>query len=94
MVASGKRLVERQNCLTCHTIYGQAYIGPTFQGLYGSLRELEGGATVTADGDYLWESIKRPNAKIVLGYFADAMTTVFFKDAEIDAMVEYIKTLK
>ena len=94
MVATGKRLVERQNCLTCHTIDGQPNIGPSFQGLYGSIRELEGGATVTADAEYLWESIKRPNAKIVLGYFPDAMATVFFKDAEIDAMVEYIKSLK
>jgi cytochrome c oxidase subunit 2 len=90
----GKRLVERNNCLGCHTTQGESNFAPTFEGLYGTVRELVGGATVSADAAYLRESIKRPNEKIVLGYFRDAMPTVFFNEAEIDAMVEYIKTLK
>ena len=94
LVARGKRLVERNNCLGCHTIQGESNFAPTFKGLYGTVRELEGGATISADAAYLRESIKRPNEKIVLGYFPDAMPTVFFNEAEIDAMVEYIKTLK
>ena len=93
-VARGKRLVERNNCLGCHSIDGKAYSAPTFQGLFGNLRQLEGGGTITADEEYLWQSIKRPNEKIVQGYFVDAMPTVFFSDAEADAMVEYIKSLE
>ncbi len=94
LVVRGKRLVERHNCLSCHNIDGRPGSAPTFLGLYGSERELTSGAMVTADADYLWESIKRPNEKIVLGFFEDAMSTVFFNDAEIDAMVEYIKSLE
>ena len=93
-IARGKRLVERNNCLGCHSIDGQAYSAPTFSGLFGDLRQLEGGGTATADEQYLWESIKRPNEKIVQGYFVDAMPTVFFSDAEANAMVEYIKSLE
>ena len=94
LVARGKRLVERNNCLGCHTIQGESNFAPTFKGLYGTVRELEGGATVSADSGYLRESIKRPNEKIVLGYFPDAMPTVFFNEAEINAMVEYIRSLE
>ena len=94
LVARGKRLVERNNCLGYHTTQGESNSAPTFKGLYGTVRELEGGATVSADSGYLRESIKRPNEKIVLGYFPDAMPTVFFNEAEINAMVEHIKTLK
>lgn len=93
-VARGKRLVERNNCLGCHSIDGQTYSAPTFKGLFGSVRELRGGDTVTAEDEYLWESIKRPNTHIIQGYFPDAMPTVFFNEAEIDAMVAYIKTLE
>ena len=53
-----------------------------------------GGATVTENADYRWQSIKLPNGNIVLGYFPDVMSTVFFKDDGIDAMVEYLKSQK
>ena len=92
-IARGMRLVERNNCLGCHSLDGEAYSAPTFKGLFGSIRQFEGGATVTADEAYLWESIKRPNEKIVRDYFSGAMPTVFFDEVEINAMVEYIKSL-
>ena len=93
-IARGRRLVERNNCLGCHSVDGRTYSAPTLKGLFGSIRQLEGGATATADEEYLRESIKRPNEKIVLDYFPDAMPAVFFSDAEVDAMVEYIKSLE
>ncbi len=92
-IARGMRLVQRNNCLGCHSLDGEAYSAPTFKGLFGSIRQLEGGATVTADEAYLWESIKRPNEKIVRDYFSGAMPTVFFNEVEINSMVEYIKSL-
>ena len=93
-VARGKRLTEQNSCLGRHSIDGQTSSAPTFKGLFGSVRDIRGGDTVTADGEYLWESIKRPNTHIIKGYFPDAMPTVFFNEAEIDAMVAYIKTLE
>ena len=92
-IARGKRLVERNNCLGCHSVDGHSYSAPTFKGLFGNIRQLRTGGTVTADGEYLRESIKQPNGKIVQDYFPDSMPKVFFKDVEINAIVEYIKTL-
>ena len=93
LISRGKRLVERNNCLGCHSIDGQASSAPTLKGLFGSMRQLEGGAPVTADEEYLRESIKQPDAKIVAGYFTGAMPKVFFNEAELLAMVKYIASL-
>ncbi len=93
-IARGKRLVERNSCLQCHTIDGQANFAPTLAGLFGTLRELEGGGTTMADEDYLRESIKDPDEKIVSGFATGAMPKVFFSDAELSALVEYVKSLQ
>ena len=93
LIARGKRLVERNNCLGCHSIDGQSSSAPTFKGLFRSIRQLEGGSTVPANEEYLQESIKLPGEKVIEGYFAGAMPKVFFNDAEILAMVRYISSL-
>ncbi len=93
-IASGKRLVERNRCLECHTIDGRANFAPSLGGLFGSARDLAGGGQITADEEYIGESIKSPNAKIVAGFTVDAMPKAFFSDAELAALVEYIKTLE
>ena len=93
-IARGKRLVERNSCLECHTIDGQANFAPTLAGLFGTVRELEGGTTTIADEDYLGESIQNPDEKIVAGFATGAMPKVFFSDAELSALVEYIKSLQ
>ena len=93
-VARGKRLVERNSCLQCHTIDGRVNFAPTLAGLFGTVRELEGGGTTIADEDYLRESIKNPDEKIVVGFAPGAMPKVFFSDPELSAMVEYIKSLQ
>ncbi len=48
---------------------------------------------MTADEEYLRESIKLPGEKVTEGYFAGAMPKVFFNEAEILAMVNYISSL-
>ena len=93
-IARGKRLVERNSCLECHTIDGKPNFAPPLNGLSGSVRALEGGGEVTADDEYVRESIKDPNAKIVSGFNTDAMPKVFFSDAELAALVEYIESLE
>ncbi len=93
LTARGERLVERNNCLGCHSVSGQTHSALTFKGLFGSTRQLVGGSTVTANEEYLRESIKLPNEKIVEGYSIGAMPKVFFNDAEIRAMVKYISSL-
>lgn len=93
LISRGKRLVERNNCLGCHSIDDQASSAPALKGLFGATRQLKGGATVIVDKAYLLESIKQPDAKIVDGYFTGAMPKVFFSAAELPAMVGYIASL-
>ena len=93
-IARGERLVSRNRCLECHTIDGQANFAPTLAGLFGTLRELEGGQATTADEKYLRESIISPDEEIVAGFGTGTMSKVFFSGPELAAMVEYIKSLE
>ena len=91
----GERVVKGAGCLNCHAVDGKEKIGPNFRGLFGSTVPLEGGKSVTADEEYLRESIEDPGAKIVKGY-PNVMPT--FKASmppdDVRAVVEYLKTLK
>jgi cytochrome c oxidase subunit 2 len=91
----GEEVVEHSGCLSCHTTDGTAKIGPTFKGLYGRKVTLSDGSTVTADDNYIRESILDPNAKIVKG-FPPIMPTFkgTLKDEAIAAVIAYMKTLK
>lgn len=95
--AEGASVAQQQNCLTCHSTDGSTRVGPTWQGLYGKQVTLADGSTVTADEAYLRESIVDPNAKIVQGFPPGVMPRDFgekLSDAEIQALIEYIKTLQ
>jgi cytochrome c oxidase subunit 2 len=87
------RLLEAKDCLTCHSINGEASIGPTFKGIYGRKTKLANGSIVTADDVYLRESIVKPEAKIVDG-FDDVMPKPELKEEELNAIVEYLENLK
>lgn len=92
--AAGQAIAQA-NCFTCHSIDGSTIVGPTWKGLYGRDVELESGETVTADDDYIRESILDPNAKIVKGFPA-AMPTFsgILNDQQIADVIAYIKTLE
>lgn len=87
------RLLEAKDCLTCHSIDGEAGIGPTLKGVYGRKTKLTDGSTITADDVYLRESIVKPEAKIVDG-FDDVMPKPELNEEEINAIVEYLESLK
>lgn len=93
LVELGKQLAQSNGCLSCHSITGARLVGPSWKGLYGSTRELEGGATVIADEAYLKESIVNPAAKIVKGFSPVMPPFTFLSDEEIQAIIEYIKSL-
>jgi mono/diheme cytochrome c family protein len=92
-VERGKQLAAQ--CLSCHSVDGSQLVGPTWLGLYGHEVELEDGSTVIADDEYLIESIKDPNAKIVAGFPAGAMPPYgsILSDEDIIDIVAYIRTL-
>lgn len=94
-VELGEQLVTRNACDTCHSSDGTQLQGPTFQGLWMAEREMEDGEIVTADENYIRESILEPNARITAGY-QPVMPSYSgtLNDRQIDAIIEYIKTLE
>lgn len=90
----GKQLYEQRGCKTCHSTDGTALVGPTWKGIFGTERPIEGGS-VKVDENYISESINNPAAKVAKG-FAPSMPSYQgqLNDREITALIEYIKTLK
>lgn len=91
----GEQLAQEWACTTCHSPDGSQMTGPTWKGVFGSEEQLADGSTVTVDENYIRESILEPNAKVVEGYPA-VMNTYQgqLNDEQINAIIEYIKTLK
>ncbi len=85
----GARLFTQFQCNTCH---GQR--APTLANLFGSTVKLSDGAAITADDNYLRESILAPRAKIVAGYqplmptYAGQLT-----EEQVMDLIAYIKSL-
>lgn len=93
---SGLKMLEEKGCLGCHSMDGSKKIGPTFKGLYGSqVTVVTKGKqrTVTSDEEYLRRSILEPGADIVKGY-QNIMPSLPVTKEELDAIVQYLKTLK
>ena len=90
--AEGRSLANAKGCASCHGTSGQGGVGPAFQGLFESSVELNDGTTVTADREYLYESIKDPPATRVAGYRLP-MPTIRLSDEEIDQIITYIEAL-
>ncbi|MEW6250637.1 MAG: cytochrome c oxidase subunit II [Planctomycetota bacterium] len=92
-VEVGAFLVKNR-CGGCHSVDGKANVGPTLKGIYEHPVQLADGQTVTADDNYLRESIVDPRAKVVKGY--EPLMPTFkgqLKDREITAIIDYIKEL-
>lgn len=95
-VECGQELASTYACTACHSIDGSAVVGPTWLDLYGNSVTLADGSTVTADEEYLVESIIKPNVKIHEGFAPDVMIQTFGDDLteqQITQIVEYIKSL-
>jgi mono/diheme cytochrome c family protein len=94
-VATGKNLVESYGCTACHATDASRKVGPGWGGLYNSKVKLSDGRTVLADKDYLAESIRDPDAKIVAGYPKGVMPSFdsMLKADQVDAMVAYLVSL-
>ena len=91
---AGQNLALQKGCAACHSVDETDKIGPSWVGLYGSQVELADGTFVTADEDYLIESIKEPNARIVKGFSKGSMPPVPLSDEEVNSLVAYIKGVK
>lgn len=94
----GATLFKGKGCGACHSIDGTPKIGPTLKGVYGHrVTVVTGGKEreVVADDAYLRRSLLEPQADIVKG-FPPIMPSQKgqLSDAEIDALMKYMETLK
>lgn len=88
----GADLHRANGCVACHGAGGEGGAGGAYVGLFGSERELADGTTVTADREYLLESITDPSAKLVAGA-AGQMPDNDLSVDEADAIVDFIVEL-
>jgi len=90
---TGKQLFLSLGCASCHRSDVQGR-GPNLAGIFDKPVLLQDGRTVTADDNYLRESILDPTAKIVSG-FKPVMPTFqgLVDEEQLNALVAYIKSL-
>jgi cytochrome c oxidase subunit 2 len=95
LAEQGKQLYAARACIGCHSLNGSPGSGPTWKGIFGHEVATDKG-TVKIDENYIRESILQPNAKIVAGFQGGIMPSFAgqLKDDEVNALIEFIKTVK
>jgi mono/diheme cytochrome c family protein len=103
-VDEGRRLSQVFGCVACHSTGDQDlfHIGPKWKGLFGSQRNYTAAdktkGTAVADEAYLRESILDPHAKTVAGFekgeYAMPSYAGVLTESQVEALVQYIKSLK
>lgn len=91
-VDRGREIARLRGCVACHSTDGSKGLGPSWKGMYGRTSTLVDGTKVLVDDDYIRESIRQPNAKLVEGY-APVMIPFPLEDDEIDALIALAKVL-
>ena len=93
-VEAGRKLFQVRGCTQCHSVDGTARIGPTMQGIFGRSEAMADGSRVTADENYLRQSILEPQAQVVAGY--DPVMPTYqgrLSNEEIGAIIQYLKSV-
>ena len=106
LITQGKTLFQTKICFTCHQVdpavpapAGMALQAPTFLGdFWGKEREVHKGLggpiiKVKLDDEYVIESLKKPLDKVVKGALAPMPPPPPVTDAEINALLAYVKSL-
>ena len=93
LALTGEKLFADLACNTCHRPDSSGR-GPVLQNVFGHSVQLEDGGVVTADENYLRESILNPAAKVTAGY--QPVMPAFqglVSEEQLLALIEYIKSL-
>jgi cytochrome c oxidase subunit 2 len=95
----GAKLFQTRACASCHSVDNPSVkVGPALYKLFGTAEhEMLDGTKLTADENYLRESILNSQAKIVKGFGPRSAMPAFqgqLSEVEVTALVEYIKGLK
>jgi cytochrome c oxidase subunit II len=90
---TGQGLFASLGCSTCHRFDTQGR-GPNLTGIFGKAVLLDDGRTVTADENYVRESVLAPAAKVVSG-FKPIMPPFqgIVSEEQLNALVAYVKSL-
>jgi cytochrome c oxidase subunit 2 len=92
----GEQIAVVKGCNACHTVDGTQLVGPSYKGLFGKTETVitDGQPReIVVDEEYIRRSILEPNADLVEG-FQPLMPPQAMTDEEIEAVIEYIKTMK
>ncbi|MGE5207334.1 MAG: cytochrome c oxidase subunit II [Chlamydiota bacterium] len=94
LASSGQKLFQQLGCGSCHRSDTQGR-GPNLVGVFGKPVQLEDGRTVTADENYVRESILNPGAKIVAG-FKNIMPSFqgVVSEEQLLSLIAYVKSLQ
>jgi cytochrome c oxidase subunit 2 len=94
LAEAGAALFRSHGCSGCHGASATVH-APSLEGLYGSPVPLEGGEIVTADEQYIRDSILLPQSQIAAGYprIMPTFRNVLSED-EVLKLVAYIKALR
>lgn len=98
-VEEGKRLYQFIGCMGCHSVDGSVAgrLGPSWKGLFGSIRELSDDTKVVADEAYIRESILEPSKKKAKAYLkletGMPIYAGILSDSQIESIILYMKTL-
>jgi cytochrome c oxidase subunit II len=93
LASTGEKLFADLACNTCHRPDSRGR-GPVLQNLYSHPVQLHDGTVVTADENYLRESILTPAAKVTAG-FQPVMPAFqgLISEEQLLALIEYVKSL-
>ncbi|MDB5034387.1 MAG: cytochrome c oxidase, subunit [Chlorobi bacterium] len=93
MASAGEKIFQQQGCASCH-MADDATRAPQLKGLFGTQVALKNGETITADEQYIRESILRSGAKIVEGY--EPVMPVYqgrISEEDLMQLLVYVKSL-
>jgi cytochrome c oxidase subunit 2 len=93
LASTGEKLFADLACNTCHRPDSRGR-GPVLQNVFAHPVQLHDGTVVTADENYLRESILTPGAKVTAGY--QPVMPAFqglVSEEQLLALIEYVKSL-
>ena len=92
----GPRVYQEKGCFACHSTDGTPRVGPSFKGLFGKKEEVTSGGkkeVVVVDEAFIRKFISEPNVVHIEGYHP-IMPKIGLTEEELNALVEFIKSLK
>lgn len=89
----GMKLLDAKGCLACHSVDGNAGVGPTFKGAWGAPVTLADGSTRSLDSALFLQKVRHPDTIAVQGY-PPVMPDLPLTDDEISQIEAYLEGLQ